>query len=697
MDKKIDHLVATVTATPVAANSAAVKGNGPTGKNDPLPKNTSELTGFAINKLGKLGPPVLVAAILVGGYVGLQEIFSTINQRDESVRKTFTETAVATLEVGESVVKNTEKLISLNEKLGSAGEKLLKLQVSAAEEAGNAVTEKQNAVREKQNAVRAAREADDLRAKLTAKETLLDKSTENVKAKDKELSRLRDQLTQGQKLLEQSEVDLKNKQSILVKEQGEIELAKANVAEREGLLKDKDARLLDTQSTINSLNEELKRLRAKNQTENARSKKALSDLRTKTEALLAEQKFAGNQLEALQSQNSQLVSSLEEARNTIRKFGDAAATIPELPKIVDTPAEPMVVARPSQIEVITDVLQRFAVEPESVTFDTWLQMEDEDPKFSEIDALLKTDLGFEAVYKLVLKDDDANEILYLPVRQITSDQFVDTVDISIKQDSTGWRVSPTIPSFTLVRLRDIADFNRTQVVAIIDEREFEDENYTSSLVKFQSDVTALKFSELLREFFSGPYGTEIVSIDVHYGEDENAVRILGINSATTKYPALIKRWMEEDKSAMVAEQMESRAIEYDADSQIPIDLFGTEMALRTTLVDLIAAAVSGNTTEATSLLANPLTVADLGRLAAIALRGELVFEEAPVVQLAQTIEPVEKDGSSTSLPAASATVFASVRQADLDPPVEDVEFRFRRESGTSRWMLIGFGAGSKKK
>ena len=76
-------------------------------------------------------------------------------------------------------------------------------------------------------------------------------------------------------------------------------------------------------------------------------------------------------------------------------------------------------------------------------------------------------------------------------------------------------------------------------------------------------------------------------------------------------------------------------------------------------------------------------------------RGMLSFEEVPDVLEAQSDLAPGTVVDPSSVPAASATVFATVSQPKLSPPTEGVEFRFRRESGNPQWKLIGFGAAAK--
>lgn len=162
INEKVDQLIAAVSAAPAAAGHPPPPADSAKAGGEPLPNNLSQLAGFAIDKLGKFGTPILIIVIVIGTYLGIQEVLSTINQRDEIVRKTFTETVVATLKVGKSVVENTEKLIKLNAELGKTGEILLNLQRKAADEAAKAVTEKQNAER-------AVQKSEDLQKNLATK------------------------------------------------------------------------------------------------------------------------------------------------------------------------------------------------------------------------------------------------------------------------------------------------------------------------------------------------------------------------------------------------------------------------------------------------------------------------------------------------------------------------------------------------
>ena len=243
--------------------------------------------------------------------------------------------------------------------------------------------------------------------------------------------------------------------------------------------------------------------------------------------------------------------------------------------------------------------------------------------------------------------------------------------------------------------RDLTDFNRTQVAVIVDTSDFLGTNDVDTLLKFQWDKNTLTFSDLLKTFFASQTAMIMTSVDVHFGGPEKAVRILGMAGAAAKFPDLVESWTNEDESVAVAMEMENRAIGFDADELIPARPFGAETTLRTALVHLIGAAVSGDTPAASPHLTKPLTILDLGRLAAIALRGDLVFEKPPDVQVAYTKAAANTAADPLSVPAASATVFASIHQPKLFPSIEDVEFRFRRESGNPQWKLIGFGAAAK--
>ena len=64
--EKIDRLIAAVPAAPAAAGQTPPPAGSAKPGGDPMPTNPSELAGFVINKLGKLGPFVLIIAILFG-------------------------------------------------------------------------------------------------------------------------------------------------------------------------------------------------------------------------------------------------------------------------------------------------------------------------------------------------------------------------------------------------------------------------------------------------------------------------------------------------------------------------------------------------------------------------------------------------------------------------------------------------------
>ena len=499
IDEKIDRLIAAVPAEPTAAGQTPPPADSAGEGGNPLPTNPSEVVGFLINKLGKLAIPVLIMAILGGAYLGTQEVFSTINQRDASVRETFTKTAVATLEVGESVVKNTEKLIELNSKLGEAGQTLLTLQQKAAEEAAKAVTENQKAER-------AVQQANDLRKNLIAKEKLLVEEQKKVNIKDRELSVLRTSLTEEKQKLEEANDKLQSEQAALARERGEIALSQADVAAREGLLRNKDAELSETQATIASLKEDLKRLRVRGQNERTQSKKALTDLRAELATLQVLQNSSQYQVAALETQSEDLIDLLENARTTIQDLGAAAALVPEVPRLQELAPEPPEPKTPSHIEVVAEILRQYARTPDAVTSEEWQRLDDEDVIPADLDSLLKTDLGYELVLKLnVTELDDEFEkpqVGYFPIRRTTSDQVIGFPLLRISEDGTGWDVEPPIGSFMFVRLRDLTDFNDTRVAAIADVSYFGEINNIETIMKFQSDKNVFTFSEFLKIFFA---------------------------------------------------------------------------------------------------------------------------------------------------------------------------------------------------
>lgn len=632
IDKKIDHLIEVASAAPAAAGYTPPPAESAEAGEETLPNNPSALTAWVVNKFGKYRTPILVIVTLSSIYLLAQEGASRINQRNESIRQQVVETAIATMATGLKVVESTDKLIDLNKKLGETGQELLDLQRKAADEAGKAVTEKQKAERALQN-------AQELRNKLTAKENLLNNEKKTVKAKDEQLTMLRISLTKEEQKLKRAKADLETERTALAKERGEIKLAQANVATREGLLRAKDAQLSETQAMITSLKEDLKRLRGKGQDEQTRSRKELTELRAKLAKLQASQTSSQSQIAALEKQREELIDSLKIARTTIENLGAATASVPKVPELkVPEPApEPK---KPSQIEVVAETLRRYAKDSNAVTRDEWRRLDDEKVTPAELDALLKTDLGYEFVLKVsTVETDNSVEkamAVYIPVRRTTSEQFIGIPALRINENGKEWDVESPVASFTFVRLRDLADFNRTRVAAIIDISKSRRRNDAETVLKFQSDKNSVTFSDVLKKIFTQTSDLKVKSIDVHFGGPEKVVRILGMADAAAKFPDLVKRWIRKDKRVAVVKEMEDRAIKFDADKLILAEPFGAETTLRAALVRLIGAAVSGDTPAASPLLTKPLTVRDLGRLAAIALRGELVFDKPPDVQVAQT-------------------------------------------------------------
>ena len=410
IDEKIDSLIEAAAAAPSATEQTPPPAEGSDTAKDRWPDNAYQAVGFAFNKLGKLGTPIFVILIIVGAFLFLQEYISTINQRDESLRKLFSETTKSTLETGKNVIDSTSNLIELNTKLGLTGKKLLDLQLTASNEREKAANQREIANTKTREAERAGAYA----------------------------AKLRDSLTKEEKKLKQAKAKLETEQTALAKERGEIDLAQADVAAREGLLRDFDAELSRTQATIVSLKKDLKRLREKGEDEQGRSKKELTALRAKLKTLLAEQAYSRTQIAALEKQSDDLLYSLQRARTTIRAIG--TAKVPDLPKLELPAAVPVEPKKPSQIDVVAKILRRYAKAPDTVTSNDWDRLDEDDVTPGELDKLLQMDLGYKLVLKVnFTKMDDGVEkafAVYFPVRRATSDQIIGVPALQIAEDGT---------------------------------------------------------------------------------------------------------------------------------------------------------------------------------------------------------------------------------------------------------------------
>ncbi len=674
----------------------------------PLPNNLSQLAGFVIEKLGKLAIPVLFIAILVGAYLGAQEIISKINQRDAEVRKQFTDTAVATLAVGEKVIKNTGTLIELNGELGKRGKELLDLQKQAADEArktGIAKLLAGIAEKEAEGAKKAADvakvSANELREVLKKKENLLIAKQTTVDTKDKQLSDLRSKLTNKEQKLQKAVDLLKTEKAALLEERADFKLTLDGVREREDLLTNLGTQLSEAQQAEAFSKGELKRFKKKSKEERERSRNELAELRAKLETLRTEQSATEFETVQLESQRKELIGRLESARKTIQELGDATATVPELPKPKPI-LKPVIVEKVQHIETVATTLRQYAEDPNSIDRNVWRRLDDENVTLGELDALMKKDLGFELVLKFVTEKTNSSEnetdseTLYLPVRKMTADQIMGIPILEMKANGTRFDVeSTTASSFTFIRLRDLSDFHRTQVAAVVDFFKFQGKNQIATLLQFPSTSNTITFSSVIEMLALEEGNRKVVSSGVHFGGTEKAVRILNLSDANAKYPALMKRWLKDERRAFVANGMEARSLTFDANKAVPVDMFSKEADLRTTLVDLLEAAVTGDKYAAAPLLTKPLTPDDLGRLAATALRGNLIFDKKLNVQVARLKSAPETTSASSSVAAASATVFATIDQPKLRLRKEDIEFRFRRESGNPQWKLIGFGTAAK--
>lgn len=661
--------------------------------NTPLPTNPSELVGFAVNKLGKLGTPFLILAIVVGGYLWMQQVFSTINERDASIRQSLTETTKATLDTGKSVVENTAKLINLNAQLGEAGEQLLTLQRQAATESRNAATEKgkaEVATRladiEKKKAEAEKQKAVKLREELVIKQGLLAVSQNNA-------NKLSQDLNSKQLKLDEIQAKLDKEEATLVKERGELELAKNNVSQREGLLKNLEAER-NARKTIIS---DLQRTEEKNMQELERLNKEHEELRSELSVLRPKYKAAELEIAALKDQRELFNSSLASAQATIKQLGDNTTILPDVPEI-DLSFSEAVTQSPPQIDVIEDLLRRYVQEPESVNADEWWGIANERLVLKDLDDLLRTDLGYEMVLKFNTTDEKNSRIIYVPIKRIRSSQAVGVLYMETQANEDEWHVVGESPaqSFTFIRMVDVADYDRTQVAAVVEFIDYEQTKSVETILNFEPETYgSTSLSEVLKNLFEEEMNVVVNSTEVIFGGSEPKIDVLTMADATNRFPALMEKWSSEDYRVLVATDMRRRAIDFDANTLIPAGLFGTELVLRAALVQIMNAAVSGDTTKISPLLIEPITVKDLGRLAALALRGQLIIDKNPEIQVAGTKINYVSDSEIASVSAASATVFASITYPNSEADSEEIEFRFGRKSGDPQWRLIGFGAVAK--